>query len=180
MKSCRSRKKLKDEFHHAATYHCEMKYASAIICLHREWGWGQERCRKLLDGILEAWQECAHNINASALTMLRDETGIELKPSATCRSFEEIPCLNGETMLGRDLTPGQYVYYRKQLVAWIPYTLLAIMFLTLHRQHGFSDVRLTRLMEQMEAYKDYKPEELKQIVKDELRINLENYTEGVE
>lgn len=180
MKNFLSNKRLRDEFKTAATFDCESIYGAALVALHREWGWGQKRADALLEGILEAWNQCASDIKLSALLMLENETGIELKPTPTSRSFHDIPCLNGQTMIGKKLTPGQYLYYRKQVIAWTPYQLMAILFLTLYRQHGFSAVRLTRLKDQIEEYKAIGPEKLKELVQEELGIDLQHYTEGVE
>lgn len=123
-----------------------LKIGGAGLALHRYWGYGTQRISKMMDELLRGWNECAADTSASMLTMLEEETGIELAVPGE-KSYHELIYLNG-TPKG-DLTDMQIIYMRRKQCKWVGTAILASVMLSMHRLYGFGADRDTQLMNQI-------------------------------
>lgn len=152
-------------------------YGTATLALYEEWGWRKKRLDKLIAGVQTAWDECASDVYKSAIKMLDDETGIEIKADENGPSYRDLEYMSGN-FTRRKLSMAQVVYIRNRQIKWIGAQVTAILFLALHRQYGFSTVRLERLLTQMrEMDVDRREVKIRDLVLEKTGVDLKHYIE---
>ncbi len=155
-------------------------YSAAAIALHRHYGWGQKRILKLIEETKAIWNDCARDPDTSMLMMLEQETGIEIQARGVDKSYHELDFLNGTPADARPMRPAEFLYMRKRQIPWINPQITAALLLALHRIHGWSGVRDSRLLAQKdEVEQEYKwnPTQLVKACREETGINIVEETE---
>lgn len=149
-------------------------YGRAVLVLWMS-GWGKERIARLLKAVQVAWNDNANDINTSAVKMLDDETGIELKADPGGKSYKELEYLNGKVKPHK-MTPAEIIYMRGRQIKWLRAQTMALLFLALHRQFGFGYDRLVRVMQSMEMIAVNDSENsIRDLVLDKTEINLKDF-----
>jgi hypothetical protein len=129
-----------------------IKYSCAGIALHTYWGWGTKRITRFFEETFKCWNECGKDNTKTMVEMLENETGIELRPAGTNKSYHEVAfldCKNNPKPAG-NMTFCEVLYMRAQQKRWLGSLIIASLFLGLYRKEGFGAKRLTRLLTQME------------------------------
>lgn len=155
-------------------------YSAAAIALHRHYGWGQKRILELIEETKDIWNTCARDPNTSMLMMLEQETGIEIRARGVDKSYHDLDFLNGTPADARPMRPAEFLYMRKRQLPWINPQITAALLLALHRIHGWSGVRDSRLLAQKdEVEQEYKwnPAQLVKACREETGINIVEETE---
>lgn len=139
--------RMKRRFDNEVSRQIDLVMASAMVALHRRYGWGKKRISDTLDMIQEAWFDSADHRDASMLMQLEAETGIELRAADDGKSYHDIAYLNGTMKVPiRSLPFAQQYYIGQQQIKWMESQILASVFLTIHRKCGFGADRLTTLL----------------------------------
>lgn len=129
----------------------DLTYGAMGLTLRRYWGYGTKRIRKIFDASEQIWLECSETNRRSMLSMLEDETGIEIGIPETSKSWHDLAYLNGEILMDpHRMTPAQIVYMRGQQKLWIGAMVTACLLLALHRSEGFGFERLQRISGQLQ------------------------------
>lgn len=117
----------------------------------KEYGWRKTRIMRVFLTSQDVWEECAATgTEKSMLSMLEDETGIELSiPNK--KSFHELAYLDNNRWDGKPPTKMQLLYIRQQQKEWIAPMLIACMCLSLHRYYGYGPERIARFVNQVQA-----------------------------
>ena len=79
----------------------DMIYSAVAIALHRWWGWGALRIRRLFGLTQTTWDECAGSNEVSMLEMVENEVGIEIRIPETDKSWNDLAFLNAKIDMGR-------------------------------------------------------------------------------
>lgn len=135
------------EFHAESQKQLAMIYPAVVHVLWHDFGWRKLRIIRLLALTQEIWLECAaEGIHKSMLTMLEEETGIEMRNTEK-KSFHEYSYLDESVWDKKKPTLMQFVYMRKQQAQWLPQIYLAAFGIALHRKYKWGYIRLARFIE---------------------------------
>lgn len=127
----------------------DMIYSAVAIALHRWWGWGAFRIRRLFELTQTTWDECAGSNEVSMLEMLENETGIEIKNHVNGKSWHELAYLNAKIDVGK-MTRAQWIYMRQRQTQWIGPQVVGCVLLALHRKEGFGHERSLRILNDLQ------------------------------
>lgn len=146
---------------------------AVILALWRNEGYRHKRLKDVIDLTLEVFDKIGEDNTLTALRILYEELGIELQ-NGSGQSYRDIHYLSGTSTLTRDqMTDGQFLYMRKRQKDWCGTQIFAGIMVAMHRKHGWSTVRLSRLMEQVDDIRNqYKcdPEAIRDAVRQECNI----------
>lgn len=152
-------------------------FGSAMIALHRYWGWGKKRIQDLQREIMVEWiLDQGRGENYSMMKMLEDETGIDMQLNG--KSWHDVDFLNGVTKTTdrvKRMGETEYLYMMHQKIRWQPIQFTASVLLALYRKHGFSSERDVRLMDQMSEIQrefKFKPQKIIAAMKQETGVDL--------
>lgn len=125
-------------------------YPATAYVLWTEYGWKKLRITRFFQISQEVWRECAAaGVEKSMLSMLEDETGIEIKMPGM-KSFHEYSYLDAEMWDRKPPTRQQMLYIRQQQKKWIPAMLLANICIALYRKEHWGPERIARFVSLIE------------------------------
>lgn len=131
----------------------EIMYCIVAIVLWKRYGWKKLRIGRLFLQSQEVFEECAEaGTDKSMLSMLEDETGIEIRTNGM-KSYHEYAYLNAEKWDGKPPTKMQLIYIRQQQMKWLPAVTFAGICLALYRKEGWGAERVSKFAE---VYEDLK------------------------
>lgn len=132
------------------TKNINIVYPAVAYVLWTGYGWRKLRITRFFEVSREVWQECAEaGVEKSMLSMLEDETGIEIKMPGM-KSFHEYAYLDADAWDRKAPTRQQILYIRQQQKKWIPAMLLANICLALKRREHWGPDRISALVGSIE------------------------------
>lgn len=135
------------------THQIDIVYSIVAIVMWRDYGWKRLRITRLFEETQEVWNECADaGVEKSMLTMLEEETGIEIR-MPNMKSFHEYAYLDNDAWNKKPPTQMQVLYIRQQQIKWIPAMLIANICLALYRKEKWGAERISRFVSLFEELK---------------------------
>ncbi len=148
--SDRAIKKADAALHDECRRQVMLVYGAAAVALKNKWRFGQQKILDVFDSTDAVWQEVGGDSRVSMLSLLEEETGIEIRLTNSSASWRELEFLNGEMNRYENITKAQYVYMRNRQRLWMGAMIQACLYLALYREYGFRSVKLRHLMEEIE------------------------------
>lgn len=128
-------------------------YPAVTVIMWEEYGWRRTRIERFFKKTDEVWKECADaGVEKSMLSMLEEETGIEIKMPGM-KSFHEYAYLDANAWDRKPPTEKQVLYIRQQQIKWIPAMVVGGMCLALYRKEKWGAERVARFVSLLEQKK---------------------------
>lgn len=135
------------------TKHIDLIYPTVALVLWKEYGWRKLRITRLFVETKEVWEDCAAaGTEKSILSMLEDETGIEIRTPGM-KSFHEYAYLDADAWDKKPPTKMQQIYIRQRQIKWLPAILTANICLALYRKEKWGAERIARFISYVEELK---------------------------
>lgn len=126
-----------------------LTYGAAGIALKNKWKFTQDKIIDVFDKTDAIWHEVGDDNKVSMLSLLEEETGIEVQNTDCSCSWHDLNYLNGE-MPGYDrITKAQYIFMRNRQRSWMGPMIQACLYLALYRYYDFKPLKLRHLMEEI-------------------------------
>jgi hypothetical protein len=122
------------------------------IALYENWGWRKARISEVFNEIENSWNACSADKNISMIEMCEKETGIAIYREGYEGDYLDLKYF--QPLTSETMTISQYIYMRIQQKKWVPATILASAFLSLHKLHGFGKERMLRLRDQVDKIRE--------------------------
>lgn len=139
-------------------------YGSAGVALKNKWKFGQDKIREVFDRTDDVWHEVGEDDMTSMLSLLEDETGIEMRITDSSVSWHDVIYLNGKLTGYETITKAQYLYMRNRQKQWMGAMIQACLYLALYRYYGFKPLKLRHLMEEIEMIRAEQQNKEKRVI----------------
>jgi len=147
--SDRAMKKADAEMHNECRRQVMLIYGAAAVALKNKYRFSQQKILDVFDSTDAVWHEVGEDNRTSMLSLLEDETGIEMTLTDSSTSWHDVNYLNNEVSMPETITKAQYIFMRKRQTKWMGAMIQACLYLALYREYGFGVVKLRNLMNEI-------------------------------